>query len=88
MDIFDFAMQMEEDGKNFYLDLSRKTRDKGIHKILNLLAEAEVRHYNTLQAMKQRQTPYTETPLLYDAGNIFEKMSRTQLDLSGDQIKL
>ena len=38
MDIFDFAIKMEEDGEEYYRELSTKADTIGLKKILNWLA--------------------------------------------------
>ena len=44
MNIFDFAMQMEKDGEEYYREIARKTQDRGIETIMTTRAEAEVTH--------------------------------------------
>ncbi|RJQ56844.1 MAG: rubrerythrin [Nitrospiraceae bacterium] len=75
MDIYEYAMQMERDGENFYRELSRKTANAGIRNILTMLADAEVKHYNVFQGMKRNEAvPDTDTEILSGVKNIFMKM--------------
>ncbi len=53
MDILEFAMKMELDGKAFYDNQARKLKDKDLKKIFNLLAEEEERHYKFFKNMKE-----------------------------------
>ena len=55
MDIFDFAMQMEEDGKYFYIELAEKVADKGMKSIFEMLANDELKHYHNIKEMKEKQ---------------------------------
>ena len=74
MDIFDFAMQMEEDGKYFYIELAKKVADKGMKSILEMLANDELKHYHTIKEMKEKQPMMAETKVLENAKNIFAEM--------------
>ncbi|KAB2832670.1 MAG: hypothetical protein F9K48_10015, partial [Candidatus Brocadia sp.] len=56
MNIFDFAMQMEKDGEQYYRNSAQKTQNVGLKKILGMLADAEVKHYDILQKMKKNET--------------------------------
>jgi rubrerythrin len=83
MNIFEFAMQMELDGKQFYLDLIDKTNDPGLRQILNLMAEDEVKHYDIIVKMKDN-AEMMETMILSDAKNIFAQMMERKELLSLD----
>jgi len=75
MNIFDYAMKMEKDGENYYRELSKKVKNKGLKKIFNMLAEDEVKHYNTFKDMKEDvDSEMSDTKILNDSKNIFEKM--------------
>ncbi len=54
MDIYKYAMQMELDGRHFYLDLAEKTNNTGIKSILTMMAESEARHYNIILGMQKK----------------------------------
>lgn len=91
MDIFEFAMKMEKDGEQFYRDLAGKCKISGLKRILNLLAENEVDHYNVLKGLQENASPqlngYT---IVKDAKNIFTEMSEKNetLNLEGTGIGL
>ena len=53
VDINEFAMQMELDGRNFYLDLAKKTENAGIKSVLTMMAESEAKHYNVILDMQK-----------------------------------
>ena len=74
MDIFDYALQMEKDGENFYREIAQKTSTKGLRRILTMLADEEVKHHQAIESMKQNKYQMTETNVLDDAKNIFIKM--------------
>ncbi len=76
MDIYKYAMQMEVDGRDFYLDLKEKTDNKGLKNILTMMADSEARHYNViLDIQKNDKTEFSaDTEVLTNAKNIFMKM--------------
>jgi len=76
MDVFDYAMKMEEEGEDYYRELAEKCGNSSLKGILNMLADEEVKHYNVLEEMKNNESPQLpETTLLADAKNIFEEIS-------------
>lgn len=75
MEIFEYAMQMEKDGENYYRELSQKTDNPGLKNILTRLADAEVKHYRIFQGMKNdEKIPETDVEILSHVKNIFMKM--------------
>lgn len=53
MDILEFAMQMELDGKEFYLRGAESTREQNLKKIFEMLADEEERHYRFFQKLQR-----------------------------------
>jgi len=90
MNIFKFAMQMEKDGENFYRELAKKSKNTGIRRILILLAEEEVRHYQVLGQMEHGSPELPDTTVLNDVKNVFAQMQAdgNTLDFRTDQINL
>jgi rubrerythrin len=78
MDIFEYAMKMEQDGRKFYLELAENAENNGIRRILKMLADDELKHYNVLQEMKSRKPEMADTRILDDAKNVFEEISREE----------
>lgn len=75
MDIFEFAMEKEKYAEHFYRELAERSSNPGLTKILNMLADEEVKHYETVQAMQaQKAGRLTATPVLKNAQEIFTKM--------------
>jgi len=52
VNIFEFAMQMELDGKAFYENLAARTSDLELKKVLVMLAEEEQKHYNIFSKLR------------------------------------
>ena len=82
MDIFGFAMQMELDGKNFYLDLAGKAEDEGLRQILEMLAGDEMKHYTILEDMKEKEPEMADTKIIDSAKNVFQEMKQKGEDRS------
>ncbi|MBD3403025.1 hypothetical protein GF420_09020 [candidate division GN15 bacterium] len=51
--ILDFAMQMELDGRQFYLNGAENTNNPGLKKIFKQLADEEHRHYHVFKRLKE-----------------------------------
>lgn len=52
MNIIEFALKMEMDGKAFYERLAAESSIKNVQEIFTLLAHAEQRHYDLIQGLK------------------------------------
>ena len=87
MNIYDFAMQMEQDGETFYRDMAAKSADAGVQSILNALADDEVKHYNIVKQMKDEAAAplMDDTAVLSTAQNVFAQMKGRALDTAGPQ---
>jgi rubrerythrin len=78
MDIFEYAMQMEADGEDFYRTAAQESKHRGIKAILTMLADEELKHYKTIEQMKSDQPPQmAQTTILTDAKNIFVQMKES-----------
>ncbi len=84
MDIFEFAMQMEKDGEQYYRELAGKVKNDGMKRILGMLADDEVKHYNIVSAMRKGAPDMPDSPVLKDSKNIFEEIKGTKTDLDFD----
>lgn len=90
MDIYKFAMQMELDGRHFYLDLAKKTKNAGIKSVLTMMAESEAKHYNVILDMqKNDKTEYSkDVEVLTKIKNIFSKMKEEkEIDVDVSQVE-
>jgi len=90
MDIFDYALKMEKDGEDFYREIAAKTNNKGLQKILTMLADEEVKHYQAIKGLKLNKYQMTQTTILDDAKNIFIEMKeqKQEFEPEEEQIKL
>ena len=73
MNMFDFAMKMELDGKAYYEKLAAETTDGGLKSVFTDLAADEQKHYEIIQAIKSGTRPkMADSTVLEKAKNIFE----------------
>jgi len=73
MNIFDFALKMELDGKAYYEKLSAETADIGLKSIFADLATDEQKHYDIILAIKTGSNPkMDDSTVLEKAKNVFE----------------
>lgn len=87
MNIFDYAMQMERDGEQFYRGLVDTSHDQGMARILAGLADDEARHYRIVAEMAKGVEPdMVETTVLTDAKNVFAQMQGKSFELGGPQV--
>ena len=88
MNVFDFAMQMEIDGKAHYEKLAAGTSIVGLNNIFGMLAADEQKHFETIQAMKTGgHDSMAGSTALEEAKNVFQGLmnDRTLLgDLKKD----
>ncbi|MBF0559125.1 MAG: ferritin family protein [Nitrospirae bacterium] len=91
MDIFEFAMKMEQDGEAYYRELAQNAVSTGFKNVFTMLANAEKIHYNVLKKMSDNEkVELSGSKLLSEVKNIFEQMKeekndadvpKTQIDL-------
>jgi rubrerythrin len=90
VNIYDFAMQMEQDQENLYRELAAGTAAPGIQRILNMLADDEAKHYQIVRQLKaEAPAPeMAETGILAGAKTIFAAMQGKEFDLEGLQVEV
>jgi rubrerythrin len=76
MNVFDFAIKMELDGKAFYEKLAQGTNIAGLQTIFSRLAADEQKHYEIFLALKSQTqaTAMEDTTVLELARNVFEEL--------------
>jgi rubrerythrin len=90
MDIYKYAMQMELDGRNFYLDLAEKANNTGLKNILTMMADSEAKHYNVILSMQRNdKTQFsTDTDVLTKVKNVFMEMKEEkEFDVDVSQVE-
>src|SRR5512144_806901 len=83
MNVFDFAVKMELEGKAFYEELARKTRHAGLRMIFRQLAVDEQKHRDIFLALKARTGPATmkDSTALEQAKSVFADLLASKEDL-------
>ncbi len=77
MDIFAFAMEQEKYAEQFYRELAGKTDHAGLKSILTMLADEEVKHFQTVQKMQAHTSvAITDSPVLKNAKEVFTKIKQ------------
>ena len=73
MDIYEFAMQMEKDGENYYRKLIKEYKDPGLKRIFAMLADEEVKHYTFIEQLRKKTglPEVNDTQILENVRNIF-----------------
>lgn len=82
MNIYQFAMQMEKDGEEYYRQLARETTVPGLSKIFTMLADEEVKHYEVVERLsrKEKAPQQAESEILNNVKNIFIEMRAEGLE--------
>jgi len=85
MNVFDFAMKMELDGKAYYEQLSSHAKLKGLQVIFARLAEDEQKHYEVFQKLREGASvpAMQDSSALPDARNIFNDLLESQAAAEG-----
>lgn len=91
MNIFDFALKMEQNGKTYYEKLAKASQIKGLQTIFLDLAKDEQKHYEIFMAMQAgRKVQMVDSTVLEKSKNVFatllaEKSAKltSQGDLDG-----
>jgi len=86
MNIYQYAMQMEKDGENYYRQLAREAGGSGLAKIFTMLADEEVKHYQTVERLNRKDSNHqmADTPLLKNVKNVFSAMRDEKEELHID----
>ena len=76
MNIYEYAMQMEKDGEDYYRRLAGESKTAGLQRIFAMLADEEVKHYGVIMAMRQkiRETVLEDSSILNNTRNVFQDM--------------
>jgi len=85
MNVFEFAMKMEIDGKDYYEKMAASTRQPGLKKIFTQLAEDEQKHFETFAALNAGKSPaMAATGILDTVDNVFQNLPRDGSALQGE----
>ncbi|HAE61140.1 MAG TPA: Rubrerythrin [Eubacteriaceae bacterium] len=86
MSLYDVALKLEVDSREYYIKQAEASEHEGLKKIFNKLADDEQRHYEYVQKMAEKNVEFKETDVLTDVKNIFTELLdndvRFEMDLS------
>ncbi len=82
MNVYEFAMELETAGRNHYLKLVEETPSETGKRIFQVLADEELRHYQFLSEMSQKNQAVVDSDNVADAEKTFHEMLETG-DLQG-----
>jgi len=91
MDIFAYAKNMEKDGELYYRELATKNKaNPGVQRIMNMLADEEVKHYKIISEMETGTPESLDTDVLTEAKNVFVRMNEDgeRLDKEAAQVDM
>lgn len=84
MNVFEFAMKMEQDGKAYYENLAIQTSLPGLKTIFSELAEDEQKHYEVFEKLQAGgDVPaMQDSTAIESARNIFEDLPKGKIALT------
>lgn len=84
MNVFDYCMQMETDGRTYYMDHAAKVTIPALKNILLNLADDELKHYNLFKALRDgARAEYKDaeqTKILGNTKNLFQRLREDEAD--------
>ena len=88
MDVFQFAMKMEQDGRAFYEKMAKHTENETVKNILLELAQDEIKHYQIFKQFSEgdfsgvEKMKTSSTKVLQTARNVFQKLAKSKVSFS------
>jgi rubrerythrin len=77
MNVFDYAMKMELDGKAFYEKLAAETSQPALKAVFSSMAQDEQKHYETFQSLKAgTAATMADSRILETTRNVFEQLTQ------------
>ncbi|GFO69731.1 ferritin [Geomonas limicola] len=81
MNLIDYALQMEADGRDYYHRLAAETDSRELRTLFTLLAEAEQAHYDALKERRVELGGGEGSGIVEQAKNIFQTLlAQRELD--------
>ncbi len=84
MNIFEFAMKMEEDGQAYYLEHAEKAENPALKRVLTEMANDEHKHYKIFKAMMNQETAEymddNKTTIIDTVKTIFAELKENNKD--------
>lgn len=88
MSIYEFALKMEQDGRNYYREVAQRCEDEWLKGIFEFLALEENKHYNIFNNMKNKVRELEFSNIDREKClNIFQTKSKEELLKSLSQVQ-
>ena len=89
MDMFEFAIKMEKDAESLYLDLSAKSKNPGIKKLLKMLADDEEKHRIAIEKLQKKSGPAEGKGIEKEIKTVFQEIKEDfkNVNLDNDAVK-
>ena len=90
MNLFDYALQMEQQSKDLYEKLAGEARIRGLSGIFTFLADEEAKHFRIVEEMKHRiPAKVAESTIMSNPGEVFMRLvgRKSWFDLTAEQVK-
>ncbi len=87
MNVYQFAMDMEMAGRNYYLTMAEEIPGESGKRILRILADEELRHYEYLKMLSENHKVVLETDNVAKAEQVFNAMLEGQ-EIVGYQVPI
>jgi rubrerythrin len=91
MDIFEFAMQKENEAEKLYRGLADDAPTEGLKNAFSRLADNEQKHYEVVKAMQEQTGVQLDVPVLDDATYMFNRLKADRqalLDTEENQVEV
>ncbi|MBN1525823.1 MAG: ferritin family protein [Spirochaetales bacterium] len=85
MDIFNYALQFEQDGEVFYRESAEKLTDSSLKKILLFLSKEEQKHFQMIKNLKDSSLERPKSIFISDVQNVFTQMKSGGVTFSDDK---
>ena len=87
MNTIDFAIKMELEGQNYYLEQAELNKDNELHTVFTILASSEKEHASLLQKYKMREVLYlSEHFIRPDIKPVFRNLESFQKEHTEKQL--
>lgn len=85
MDFYQVAMQMEGQGRAFYLSLQEKAIHPSLKQLFGLLADEELDHYETFKKMSLHAGVFEAPIKRFSAEKVFDTLLAEGIDYTGEE---
>lgn len=81
MDMFNFAIQMEKDAEELYLELAEKTQHVGIKKVFTMLSQDEAKHRKAIEILQKKMGAEVEKGIAESIKTVFDEIKQNIDDI-------